>query len=265
MSALNPASKVNEVIQYFGAPGLKDLNAFSVVGKKKAELKRSMQALLSKEPIEAHTGLGIIYIYENLKDLSLKEFKLAYEKSNRSVSEAMHYANALFIYGYFETAIPIYTDLIRDNKNNVELFSEVVKRFSDFCFTEELNNILELSYVTKDMPEVPKRDIRDFNKIKKHLNRFDIPVEFYRDIRSSLDKVFFQYFTLPTEVDYVTYFDFDNLSQVIDINVDLCDDFIDLSIKMNDNLQDIMIEIYEQHGIQLGSEQDRITVYFNFV
>lgn len=263
MSAPIPATKVNEVLQYFGVPVFKNLNPFSPIGKKKAELKKSMSDLLTKEPVAAHTGLGVIYIYENAEIQALNEFKAAYEKSDFGASQAMHYANALFIYGYFDKANHIYKQIIKDNRNDEEKFIQVVKRFSEFCFFEDLNEVLETSYISRTLPEDAMSDIDEGYNIKAYLEKYNIPVEFYRDLRNSIDRVFYQYFSLPTQADYTTYFDLDNFTYTLDIDPSYFDDAIHSICEMNDSLQDLMIDSYEKHNIKFGSNEDRITAYYN--
>ncbi|MFN3289033.1 MAG: tetratricopeptide repeat protein [Acinetobacter sp.] len=266
MPALIPATKANEVIDIFGAPGLKNLKSFSEIGKKKAELKKAMNSLLSKNEVEAHTGLGIIYIYENLIDLALSHFRQAYLKSKFGLNEATHYANALFINGYFEDAIPIYLEMIKNNRNDTQMFIQVAKRFNNFCFEQELNKVIELSYVSRDIPELELNIIKtEMNSTLTFLKRFNIPVELYREIRSWADVIFYRFFTLPTTGDFELNFDIDNLSYIFGIDSEYCSDSISLVSKMNDQLQDAMIEAYEKYDVKLGSEQDRITAYFNFV
>lgn len=266
MLAPIPATKLNEVIEYFGVPCYKDLNAFSKIGKKKAELKRAMQALLSSDPVTGHTGLGIIYIYENQKILSLNEFRLACEKSNFGANQAMHYGNALFIYGHFDEAVEVYLKIIYQNRNDQDKFQRIVKRLSEFCFEDEVKHVLEMSYVTRIMNEETKNDIKQGVAIRMHLEKFNISLDFYRSVRQSVDKVFFYYFSLPTQVDCTTHFDLDNLTYTLELNDTLFEEDPLLIIsKMNDELQELLIDVYEQHDIDFGSEQDRITVYFNLV
>lgn len=264
MSALIPAPKTNEVIQYFGTPGLKDTRAFSPLGKKKVELKNSMKALLSKEPAQAHTGLAIIYIYENQYELALNEFKLAYEKSNFSKNETIHYANALFIYGDLNQAVQIYLSLIRNNRNDEGLFVQVIKRFSDFCFSKELEDALQTSYVAKNMPANSQVDLKSYAEIFEFLNKFNIPLDFYRKIRNALDQILYKYFSLPTTADYLVHFDLDNLSYVVyPDGLEGLDDPVSVVCQMNDDLQEMMIDIFEENEIQLGSDLDKITAYFS--
>ena len=262
MLAPIPATKLNEVIQYFGVPCYKDLSAFSNTGKKKAELKRAMQALLGKDPVTAHTGLGIIHIYDNQENLALNEFKLAFEKSNFGTNQAMHYANALFVYGHFDAAKNIYVKIINDNRNDEDKFEQIVKRFSEFCFQDELNQILEASYVTRRLSDIAKQDIIDGLSIKSHLEKFNIPLNFFREIRHSVDRVFYRYFSLPMQTDYATYTDLNNLTYVLDIDEKCIPDALSVVGKMNDDLQEMIIDIYEKHNIGFGSQQDSITMYF---
>ncbi|WP_180175860.1 hypothetical protein [Acinetobacter sp. YH12025] len=262
MLAPIPATKLNEVIQYFGVPCYKDLNAFSNTGKKKAELKRAMQALLSKDAVIAHTGLGIIYIYENQENLALNEFKLAFEKSNFSTNQAMHYANALFVYGHFNAAKDIYVKIIDGNRNDKDKFEQIIKRFSEFCFQDELSQILEISYVTRNLSDAAKRDILDGLHTKAHLDKFNIPLNFFREIRHAVDRVFYHYFSLPMQTDYATYTDLNNLTYVLDIDGSCLSDAISVVAKMNDDLQEKILDIYEKHNISFGSQQDSITMYF---
>ncbi|WP_218698378.1 tetratricopeptide repeat protein [Acinetobacter harbinensis] len=267
MSSPLPQTKLNEVIEYFGVPGLKDFQAFSVIGKKKVELKKAMASLMPKDPIFAHTGLGVIYIYDNQGQLALTEFKLAYEKSGCGIAESMHFANALFIYGKYEEAIEIYLEVIRDNKNNKELFAQIIKRFSDFCFFDELEKVLGISYISRELPVNSKSDIADAHQVKKFLDEFSIPKEFYRDIRGSIDRVYYQFFSLPTNSDVTTYLDWElqSYTYTADIDSDLLIDIPNTIADMNDCLQDYLIDVYEKHGIRFGSNEDRITVYFNLV
>lgn len=262
-----PQSKLNEVLGYFGAPGLKDFRAFSVLGKKKVELKKAMVSLLSKEPIYAHTGLGVIYIYDNQEQLALSEFKLAYEKSGCGKAQSMHYANALFIYGIYEEAIQIYLEVIKNNRNDKNLFNQIVKRFSDFCFFEELRKVIEISYISREISEEAESDISDAYQLKTFLEEYEIPTEFYRDIRGAVDRVYFEFFSLPTTSDITTYLDWELQSYTLtsDIKIDFLDDVSTTISEMNDSLQDQLLEVYEKHKIGFGSSQDRITVYFNLV
>lgn len=262
MLAPIPATKLNEIIQYFGIPALKDLRPFGVIGKKKVELKKSMSDLLSKDPVAAHTGLGIIYIYENEENLCLMEFKKAYEKSGYSTREAIHYANALFIYGQFEKANPIYKQIIKDNQNDKHNFIEIIKRFSDFCFFEDLKEILDISYVSRELPLEAESDIDDGYRISSFLEKHAIPMDLYRRIRNSIDKVFYQYFSLPTQPDYITFYDLDNFTFNLEVKSELFNDPIETICNMNEDLQDKIIDHYEEFNIQLGSSKDRITAYY---
>lgn len=262
-----PQSKLNEVIEYFGAPGLKDFRAFSLIGKKKVELKKAMTCLLSNEPVSAHTGLGVIHIYDNQEQLALSEFKLAYEKSGCGTAQSMHYANALFIYGYYEQAIEIYLDVIKDNRNNKELFSQIVKRFSDFCFFDKLEKVLEISYISRELTASTESDISDAYQLNNFLEEYSIPKDFYRDIRGSVDQVYFEYFSLPTTSDITTYLDWELQSYTLtsDIEKALLEDISSTISDMNECLEDRLLDVYEKHKIGFGSYQDRITVYFNLV
>lgn len=267
MSLPLPQTKLNEVIEYFGVPGLKDFQAFSVIGKKKVELKKAMASLMPKDPIFAHTGLGVIYIYDNQEQLALSEFKLAYEKSGCGTAQSMHFANALFIFGKYQDAIEIYLDVIKNNRNNKELFIQIVKRFTDFCFFDELEKVLEISYISRELPTNSESDIADAYQFKEFLDEFSIPKEFYRDIRGSIDRVYYQFFSLPTTSDVTTYLDWDLQSYTFtsDIDSELFTDIPNAIVDMNDCLQDYLIDVYEKHGIRFGSNEDRITVYFNLV
>ncbi|WP_291370325.1 MULTISPECIES: tetratricopeptide repeat protein [unclassified Acinetobacter] len=267
MSSPLPQTKLNEVIEYFGAPGLKDFRAFSLVGKKKVELKKAMASLLPKDPIFAHTGLGVIYIYDNQEQLALSEFKLAYEKSGGGTAQSMHFANALFIYGKYEDAIEIYLEVIKNNRNDKNLFVQIIKRFSDFCFFDELEKVLEISYISRELPANSESDITDAYQLKEFLDTFGIPKEFYRDIRGSIDRVYYEFFSLPTTSDVTTYLDWELQSYTFtsDIDSDLLIDIPNTIADMNDCLQDLLVDVYEKHGIRFGSNQDRITVYFNLV
>lgn len=262
MIAPLPATKLNEVIEYFGAPGIKDLNPFSLTGKKKTELKKSMMALNPNDPVDSHTGLGVIYAYENQYELAIKEFKAAYVKSKGGFYECLHFANYLFIFGHYKEAINLYLSV--ENNSNEEVFLEVTNRLISFCFKDELNTLFEKSIFSKKISEDILHKISEMNEIIVFLSKYDIPISFFRDVISVQNRVFYRYYTLPTVSDITLYHEWDlqTIGYSIDLDLDSVGGNYEFIANMNDELQDILIDVYAKHKIALGSDKDRITVYF---
>lgn len=262
MIAPLPATKLNEVIECFGAPGIKDLNPFGPIGKRKTELKKSMMALISNDPVEAHTGLGIIYVYDNQYELAHKEFKTAYVKSKYGFYETIHLANFLFIFGHYEEAINLYLSI--ENYTNELAFLDIANRFISYCFKDELNTLFKKSIFSKKISDDVLKKISEMEQVISFLNKYDIPIGFYRDVTSVHNRVFYRYYSLPTETGITVYhdWDFQTLSYSIDLDLESIGGNYDFIANMNDELQDLLIDVYEKHTIAIGSDKDRITVYF---
>ncbi|OOV83812.1 hypothetical protein [Acinetobacter sp. ANC 5600] len=264
MSALLPATKLNEVFALFGVPGLKDLKPFGSTGKIKASYKKAMLDLIPKEPIDAHTGLGAIYVYENNFDLALNEFKKAYEKSGFGLFESYHYANSLFIYGDQEEAVNIYLNLVKEHPNDKNVFNDAVKRFTDYCYVGHLNAALESSYCSKKLTEENNADIKDMYDVILMLNQFGVSTEYFRSLKNLMARAFYQFFTLPSEYEIFTNYDEIRQTFTLRLNIDskLLEDPFEFISDINDYLQDQLIDFYKERNVKVGSNEDKIISYF---
>lgn len=232
------------------------------MGKKKAELKKSMLALMPNDPVDAHTGLGIIYVYENLYELALKEFRSAFIKSKGGFHQTIHLANYLFILGQYDEAINLYLSLKKSL--NKEVFLDITHRLTSYCFENELKALFENSNFSNNLSKDIESAILEMNAVIGFLKKHDIPLGFYREVLNAQNRVFYKHYSLPTVTDITSYHDwnFQTLGYSLDLDIESIGENYELIANMNDDLQDMLINVYTVHKISLGSDQDRITVYF---
>lgn len=266
MSAV-PIKKVNDIIDLFGSPALKNLNNFSELGKVKANFKKAMFDIESIDPVQAYTGLGILYSYENNYKLAIESFKKAYEMSGCDLIESIHYANAEFGFGDQSIGISIYIDLIKNGYNEEEFLEETVLRFCAYLFIDELKIICENQNVAAliDLNSVLRTEIKEAYNILKFLEKNTISLNFYRKIRALPEYIFNLYHTTPTGIDIQRNIDFDRneLTFIYNLlsypNTEFGNDLI---YKINDELQLKLIEVYEEFKVSTLSAGDLITIFF---
>lgn len=267
MSSLAPKTKLQEVINDFGAPGLKDLRLFSELGKKKVIAKKAMENLEAKDICAANAGLGIIYTYENELALGLQCFKRAYEFSHHEFGATMNYAHSLFINGYYPEANKIYLEAVKKNPTDKNLFHRVFKTFEENLYLDELIKLIEISQVGKELTEDQQKDLVACEYTVQFLNRNHINIEIFRELRAALDSVFYKYYTLPTESTFNRYIDETRQTYsyicFLPINLKLFPQLINLVGDLNDELQDKIINIYDSRNINSTSNPDKINFYFS--
>ncbi|MFV5592776.1 tetratricopeptide repeat protein [Acinetobacter junii] len=263
MTAALPATKLNEVVDFLGVPAFKNSNPFSAIGKKKTELKHSMNALLAKNPTEAYTGLGIIYNYENQLDLACNAFQNAYRVSNKGYSASRHLANQELLFGDRNFGISLFLNLVNEHPLDFNLAFEFTNKASSLLFMDELNEGLKNHRLYDDIMKSCSSEIQESLEMFNFIKRNKINIEIFRDIVSTGDKVFSRYFTVPTETGIHKLID--NERHTLTISYEL-PDFNDLPEdllgEMNDNLQDEIIYLYKKYKINSSSPEDKITMYF---
>lgn len=261
-----PLEKVNEIIDIFGSPGLKNLNNFSELGKVKAGLKRSMMAIIENDPIQSCTGLGILYAYENNYNLALESFRKAYMFSNQELVASIHYSNAEFAFGEQRTAIPIYLDLIKNHYYEKDFVTEVILRFCAHLYIDELKEILLNQNVLIHVDGILKNEISEAYRIIDFLNKNNISIDYYRELRDLPEKIFNLYYCSSTSLEVNRCLDSDRNELTISYVLPTYPNQSfgnNLLQKFNDELQLSILELNEKFEVQTGSPEDLITVYFS--
>ncbi|MGN5766281.1 hypothetical protein ACNQO6_18220 [Acinetobacter calcoaceticus] len=262
-AAALPATKLNDVVAYLGVPAFKNLNPFSVAGKKKAELKQAMNALLSKNPAAAYTGLGIIYNYENQIELACNAFYNAYRASNHDLLTSRHLANQEYLFKDRAYALSLFKTLIKDNPLDLDLAIEFSTRALTLLYLDDYIEVLEHHKCKKDIQGLMSEIFIEATEIQKFVLKNKINIEAYRDIVGSADKVFSYYFTVPTETGVFKYIDTERNTITISYELPALEGLPESLLgDINDRLQDELVLINKKYKINSSSPEDKIILYF---
>ncbi|EHU1901540.1 hypothetical protein ABTM70_07090 [Acinetobacter baumannii] len=264
--SIMPVKKVNEIVNLFGSPALKNLNSFSELGKNKAIQKKAMQNLEAIDPVQANTGLGILYAYENNLPLSLEAFKKAYIFSGHGLIESIHYANAEFRYGDQSIGISIYLDLIEKKNLADEVLRNIILSFTTYLYLSELDLILQNQKVAGLVNEILKIEIFDAKMILNFLHKNHISVEYYRKLRRLPDYVFNKYYTTPTKILNEKILNLHRNEMSISFILPAYPNQLygnDLLSKINDELQLLIFDLNKEFNVSSSSPEDLITVFFS--
>lgn len=191
MVSLAADTKLTEVIKYFMATNLKDLRPFSDMGKKKAELKRSLAQITGKEPFDAYTGLAILSIYENNLNKAIEYFKIAYDSTNHNLNSSMNYAHILFLDEQYEKSISIYLDTLEKYPNNTKILIDAINSLERFYFIEDCEKLINISKGIED--EILNEQIEIVNEAKKQLKQIreiGLDIIFVRQLINAVEKFF---------------------------------------------------------------------------
>lgn len=269
MVAQAPDTKLSEVMKYFMGSGLKNLNAFSDVGKKKAELKLSLRQSLNKEPIDSNTGLAILAVYENDIQSSISFFKRAYEASRYGLNPSINYAHSLFLNEQYSEAIEIYLDAMQRFPNNKNAFMQIINSLERYYFIDECQQIFSAvqgidALILAEQKNIVLRALEQFNK----LNTLGIDVDLFRGFIHALELTFFEYFEFNTSLSREAIFNSGHSMAFYTVKLPMVSDDLeymsDLLADMNDSLQDKILElIRKNHQIKdVKQMANKIYSYF---
>ncbi|MCL6243265.1 hypothetical protein M5F04_01570 [Acinetobacter sp. ANC 7200] len=248
MHLIAPAeTRLKEVVEYFSSPGLKDRKTFGATATKKAELRRSLNQIITREVVDAHTGLGILATYENSLDQAIEHFRIAYNFSNKDDISSLNYANSLFLNGRHNEAFPVYKNAIEKNPTSVDMFREICRALIGFCYLEELNEIAQCVKSKEDpySPEYKKEIELNLNTLS-FLKKINVDVGLFRKYQMAIDRVFFKYFNITTSFETEIYYDDERSILTFSLNLPISDvskKHEDLLGDMNDELQDEIIRL----------------------
>ncbi|ENU80138.1 hypothetical protein F975_01891 [Acinetobacter sp. ANC 3789] len=267
MQLLLANTKLEEVIYFFTHRGLKDQNAFGEMGKRKAILRKSLEALSTREAFDCYTGKGILSIYENDLRSAISHFKYAYNMTNHSVSSSMNYANVLMLNGEHTSAIEIYMAAISNAQNDKQVFSDIFKTLCPYGYLKEVEQLREIASI--ELNDEQERLLKIANKTSKFLSEISVPLEIFRFYRTLMDTVFYKYFTFTSDYREETQCDLSRsqFSTTIYLPLNESDESAEFVLgQMNDDFQDLILtkrrECYSETLSEFRKVSERLNYYF---
>ena len=269
MTAIEPATKLQEVIKLFTRPyEIKDLRPFCDFAHKRMSLKRDLTQLIQKDPVAAYTGLAIIAGYENKHEEAHDYFKRAFLISDKSYSSTMNYASSLLSNGEFESAIELYKKVFVENPNNIRFLVKIIDPLVKFLFIEEAEFFLRNAkgidgkYINRIAGKV-----NYYNLINDAILKMNINIDNYREILKICECVYYDFFTITSSV--YSNIQFDNSQEIIWLSTVVIqkneDEILDYEIisKMNDLFQDKVLDIVKSdRDNQLKQTLEKVCCYF---
>lgn len=264
-------TRLKEVIEFFAHPGLKDQRQFGIGASKKAELRRSLNQIISKEVFDANTGLGILATYENNTDQAIVHFRVAYNFSNRDAVSSLNFANSLFLSGNHLEALPVYKNVIIKEPSSLRSFEEICRALIGYGYLSELDDIAKCIKGHEKLYSANyEREIKLMSETLSFLEKINVDVSLFREYNKAMDKVFFKYFNVTTQFDTEFFHDpdRDTFSLIKNLPVSGYDESVELLLgDMNDEFQDEIIKIRkntdpsERQKIRAMSE--KLSFYFS--
>lgn len=265
MSTL-PLKKVDEIINLFTSPAIKNLNGFSELGKVKSTLKKAMQDLESTDPVQANTGLGILYEYENNLTLSLEAFKKAYNLSGHGRDETIHYANAEFSNGDQSIGVSLYLDLIEKKAPTQGFIRNIIWRFLTYLYLDELEVVLQNPVVVNLVDEAIEKEIYNVNILFNILQKNHISLEYYRKLRNLPNSILHKYYTTTTKFMVEHIVDIHRNEVIYSYVLPVYPNQLygnNLLSKVNDELQIAILDLNKEYRVGFSSPEDLITMFFS--
>lgn len=267
MQLLLANTKLEEVVHFFTHRGLKDQNAFGEMGKRKAILRKSLEALSITEAFDCYTGKGILSVYENDLRSAISHFKYAYNMTNHSVSSSMNYANALMLNGEHTSAIEIYMAAISKAQNDKQVFSDIFKTLCPYGYLKEVEQLREIASI--ELNDEQERVLRIAERTSTFLSDISVPLDIFRFYRTAMDTVFYSYFTLTSDFREETQCDLSRsqFSTTIYLPLNESDENAELILgQMNDDFQDLILtkrrEYYSETLGEFRKISERLNFYF---
>lgn len=268
MQLLLANTKLEEVIHFFTHKGLKDQSAFGEMGKRKANLRKSLESLSTKEPFDCYTGKGILSIYENDLNSAISHLKYAYNLTNHSVNASMNYANALMLNGQHSLAIEVYISTIAKAQNDKRVFSDIFKTLCPFGYLQEIEQLVKLA-PSIELNQSQEKQLRIAKRTVDFLREIDVPIDIFRIYRTAMDTVFYKYFTFTSEFREETQCDISRMlfSNTIHLPLDELSETAELILgQMNDEFQDLILkkrrEYYSENLSDFRKVSARLNYYF---
>lgn len=237
-------TKLSEVVDFFTHQGLKDQNQFGEMAKKKANLRKSLDALQGKDAFDCYTGKGILSVYENDINTAVSNFKKAYDLTGGSLNSAMNYANILMLTPNHELAIDIYLQAMSKAQNNIKVFSDIFKSLCSYVYLDKIKNLTDLS-LTRELNEDQKVKLEISRNINSFFNKIDASIDIFRMYRSAADSIFYKYFTITSSFKEEVHFDLARaeLSITFFLPINKVDEKIEYLLgQMNDEFQDLLLK-----------------------
>jgi tetratricopeptide (TPR) repeat protein len=237
-------TKLSEVVDFFTHQGLKDQNQFGEMAKKKANLRKSLDALQGKDAFDCYTGKGILSVYENDINTAVSNFKKAYDLTGGSLNSAMNYANILMLTPNHELAIDIYLQAMSKAQNNIKVFSDIFKSLCSYVYLDEIKKLTDLA-LTRELNEDQKIKLEISKNINSFFNKIDASIDIFRMYRSAADSIFYKYFTITSSFKEEVHFDSARaeLSITFFLPINKVDEKIEYLLgQMNDEFQDLLLK-----------------------
>jgi tetratricopeptide (TPR) repeat protein len=270
MQLLLANTKLEEVIHFFTHKGLKAQGVFGEMGKRKANLRKSLEALSAKEPFDCYTGKGILSIYENDLKSAISHLKYAYNLTNHSINASMNYANALMLNEDHKLAIEVYISAITKAQNDKRVFSDIFKTLCPFGYLQEIEQLLKIAS-TIELSHDQERQLNIARRTVEFLHEINVPIDIFRLYRTTMDTVFYKYFTFTSESREETQCDLSRMvfSTTIYLPLDESNEEAESILgKMNDDFQDIILkkrrEYYSENLSEFRKASARLNYYFGF-
>lgn len=237
-------TKLSEVVDFFTHQGLKDHNQFGEMAKKKANLRKSLDALQGKDAFDCYTGKGILSVYENDINTAVSNFKKAYDLTGGSLNSAMNYANILMLTPNHELAFDIYLQAMSKAQNNIKVFSDIFKSLCSYVYLDKIKNLTDLA-LTRELNEDQKIKLEISRNINSFFNKIDASIDIFRMYRSAADSIFYKYFTITSSFKEEVHFDSARaeLSITFFLPINNVDEKIEYLLgQMNDEFQDLLLK-----------------------
>lgn len=202
--------------------------------------------------------------YENNFSKALTEFKNALNYAPHSIRTKIHYSNLLSLQGYHDEALPLYRDIVSQQTASVAEVVAIITRVIEFLYIEEAKELVASSHIDQNAREYLTKFILKSNDIIDFLNSHNISFDYYRDLRKIMNDVAYHYFSITTELYTGNIVDKNDSTCTILIFIPIKEPSdIDLLGKMNDELQDKLVELYLERDLDFSSPEDRLVSYFN--
>lgn len=255
MVAQAPDTKLSEVFEYFSKPSIKDLKPFGDLGKKKAELKRSLEQFSGQDPFAAYTGLGILATYENNLRGALEYLRKAYNITNKNAMSSMNYAYSLVLNEKYSEAVEIYLNVIKNCPNDASIFVDIVNMLERYYFIDECYTVINLvSGIDIEIVKSQNYRVDCARERLLKMNTIQMNIDFIRKFINATENTFYENFTATTSFFRDSEVDSSHKSLFFSYKIPLLGNDLDfmseLVADMNDSLQDKLIHIIKTSNIE---------------
>ncbi|UHT64263.1 tetratricopeptide repeat protein [Acinetobacter lwoffii] len=274
MSSIQPKSKLEEIANIFANESIKfDLKPFGEGSRLISKYRKSMNELMSSDPYEAYTGLGVLSAYENKYNLALQYFDAAQRLDPTSRSPRINIATCMLLEGDLDKCVDTLLNALNDFPNEPMVVSTTLKVLSMFFYFDEIDRLKGEGRNNSSLCRVAAEELEDTLDVMDFIKSTDIDLSVLRTMKVLANQEFFSKFSINSS--YVSNYNVDcddvKFDEVVYIPPEL---FGNMSAEkdsviyaMNESLQEKFVDLMMHYSLQENAETllksfRNISIYF---